>query len=453
MIPYYREDMKKSALALLLLITLSASELFACMETPLVSAQSSPSVYFGVDIAYGGVSEAKAAIDQVKDYTNFVVLGSTGVTWFQARVNETYQYAYDQGLYFASLRPSLPQYSSMELNETEWLAMAPNRWGNQLLGFYILDEPGGRQLDSNFQYAWNNYTGYPTSYSSAAYMFTQGVKNFLSTQKPPSPYLTFTSDYGLYWYDYKAGYDVVWTELGGNYSQQINIALCRAAATAQGKDWGAIITWSYTNPPYIESGSDLYDDLVLAYDNGAKYIVIFDSDEKGNSILQAEHHQAMQQFYSYMQSHPPKSAYPKSERVGFVLPDAWGFGFRWPTDHIWGLWDADELTANISRSVATLLEQYGERLDILYNDGLTPDNNGYSQLLYWDVYDPTPTATPSPSPTPTPTASPNPTPPTTAVQSETLIGAVVIGATAALVSVVVFTLVRKPKSPKPHPAP
>ena len=376
-----------------------------------VDAQNTSGVYVGVDIAYGAVADAKAAMDRVSSFTNFVVIGSTQVTWFQDRVNETFQYAYDKGLSIVSLRPALPQYSTMDLNETEWYPMAQSRWGDHLLGFYVLDEPGGRQLDGTQKdYTWNNNTGNPSSYTDAASMFTEGISRFLSYQRSPSYYKTFTSDYALYWYDYKAGYDTVWTEIGGNYSQQINIALCRGAAATNNKDWGAIITWSYTGYPWIENGTQLYEDMLLAYDNGAKYIVVFDSNENGGSILQQEHLDAMRRFWNYAQNNQPKSAYPESERTAFVLPNAYGFGFRWPTDHIWGIWQPDDLTSNITLSVGSLLKQYSEKLDIIYDDGLKTGNNGYNQLIYWNTYDPTPTASPSPSPTPTesPTSSPTP---------------------------------------------
>ena len=124
--------------------------------TPEVHAQSNPYVYVGVDIAYGAVADAKAAIDRVSSFTNFIIIGSTQVTWFQDRVNETFQYAYDKGLSIVNVRPSLPQYTTEGLNETEWFPMAQNRWGDRLLGFYVLDEPGGRQLDGTQTYTWNN---------------------------------------------------------------------------------------------------------------------------------------------------------------------------------------------------------------------------------------------------------------------------------------------------------
>ena len=395
-----------------------------------VHAQSNPNVYVGVDIAYGAVADAKVAIDRVSSFTNFVVIGSTQVTWFQDRVNETFQYAYDKGLSIVSLRPSLPQYSMMDLNDTEWYSMAQSRWGDRLLGFYVMDEPGGRQLDGTQTFTWNNFTGYPSSYTNAASMFTEGISRFINSQRPPSYYKTFTSDYALYWYDYKAGYDTVFAELGWNYSRQINIALCRAAAAANNRDWGAMITWSYTGYPWIESGTQLYNDMLLAYDNGAKYIIVFDSNEKGDSILQQEHLDAMQRFWNYAQNNQPKSNYPKSERTAFVLPNAYGFGFRWPTDHIWGIWQPDALTANITLSVGTLLKQYGEKLDIIYDDGLQTGNNGYNQLIYWNSYDPNPTASPSPSPTSTASPTPSPTPnsnPKESFQTTVVVAAVLFG--------------------------
>ena len=48
----------------------------------------------------------------------------------------------------------------------------------------------------------------------------------------------FTADYALYWFDYKAGYDVLSREFGWNHSRLLNLALCRGAASVQGKEWG-----------------------------------------------------------------------------------------------------------------------------------------------------------------------------------------------------------------------
>jgi hypothetical protein len=179
--------------------------------------------------------------------------------------------------------------------------------------------------------------------------------------------------------------------------------------------------------------------MLLAYDNGAKYIIVFDSDENGHSILQAEHLDAMQRFWNYTQNNQPKSNYPKSQRTAFILPDAYGFGFRWPTDHIWGIWQADELTANISLSIGTLLKQYGEKLDIIYDDELQQGNNGYSQLIYWNAYDPTPSTSPTPNitPSPSPTLSPTPNNP----KPEPFAISLFIAATIVIIFLVSFPLI------------
>jgi hypothetical protein len=306
------------------------------------------------------------------------------------KLNETFDYAYEKGLSFISLPPALPTYSSTLVNKTEWYEYAENTWGDRLLGFYYMDEPGGRQLDGAQQLTGNLSS--ESSFADAANRFTTVLSNRIDSDwRSAYSYRSFTSDYALYWFDYKAGYDTIFAEFGWNYSRQLNVALCRGAATAQNKDWGVIITWTYTAPPYIESGEELYNDLILAYDNGAKYIVVFDGNEGWTGgILQQEHLDALQRFWDYVKSNPRQSN-PVSERTAYVLPDAYGYGFRGPADHIWGLWKADVLTYNITIGVASLLNDYGEKLDILYDDGLQPGNNyGYNQLFYWDSYSPPP---------------------------------------------------------------
>jgi hypothetical protein len=195
----------------------------------------------------------------------------------------------------------------------------------------------------------------------------------------------FTSDYGLYWYDYEAGYDTVFAEFTMNYSQQLNIDMCRGAATLQNKDWGVIIDWTYTQPPYIESGPQLYNDMVLAYQNGAKYIIIFDSNQNyTQNILQQGQLDAMKQFWQYAQANP-RTAIPVSDRTAYVLPEDFAYGFRGPQDKIWGLWQADSLTLNISMSVATLMQTCGNNLDIVYPDGpQSVESAGYHNVIYWN---------------------------------------------------------------------
>jgi len=214
---------------------------------------------------------------------------------------------------------------------------AKERWGNRFLGFYAFDEVGGYQLDSN-QYRPVREADNITDASKRFIMTIDRSLNYINVGYTESTsFPLFTSDYALYWFDYKGGYNVVLAQLGWNYSRQLNIAQVRGAATVQGKEWGTIITWTYNDPPYIESGPELYNDLVLAYENGAKYIVIFDSNKDySGGILKNEHLEAMRHFWRYSKENP-RNAEAIVARIAFVLPKGYAYGFRGPTDTIWGL--------------------------------------------------------------------------------------------------------------------
>ena len=83
-----------------------------------------------------------------------------------------------------------------------------------------------------------------TSYADAARRFTRGIltsgsmQHIINSSIPNSvtiPIPVYTSDYALYWFDYKAGYNTVFVELGNNSpakTKMQQIALCRGAATA-----------------------------------------------------------------------------------------------------------------------------------------------------------------------------------------------------------------------------
>lgn len=85
----------------------------------------------------------------------------------------------------------------------------------------------------------------------------------------------FTSDYGLYWWDYMSGYDMVLAQLGWNNSVAQEIALVRGAAGLQGKSWGVILTWKYTQAPYLADGNEIFNQMKTCYENGAQYVILF----------------------------------------------------------------------------------------------------------------------------------------------------------------------------------
>jgi hypothetical protein len=363
--------------------------------TQVAQAQTVPDVFVGVDIAYGGETEAKTLIDQVSSFTNFFMIGTLKVSNDGTALNETIQYAYVHGLFVSSLLPSL----SGDDNPAGFYQFANSAWGNRLIGFYVGDEPGGKQLDSNSELLRaTNFTDdaaqYEKNLGSSIYRSILWQRN----------YLLCTSDYGLYWFDYKAGYDLIFAEFVGNSNRQMVASLARGAATVQNKDWGVML--------YVESGDALYNDMLLAYDNGAKYIVIFDSNGAySQGVLGTDQLQAMQRFWNHIQANPRNSV-PTGERTAYVLPNSYGFGFRNVGDTIWGVWLPDELTSTIWSSANALVNEYGSSLDIIYDDGLEPGNNGYSQLIRWDSYfPPNPTPTPQPTQSPSSTSSPQPTQP------------------------------------------
>jgi hypothetical protein len=208
-----------------------------------------------------------------------------------------------------------------------------------------------------------------------------------------------TADYALYWFDYKAGYPVVLAEFGWNHSRPLHVGLCRGAANVQNRDWGVIETWTYNNEPYLSSGAELYDDLVLGYVNGAKYAVIFDHPYTSYSdygILTDEHFKALDDFWNYLNSNPDKHGTVNGE-VAYVLPENFGFGFRGADDKIWGVesydfaerlgqWSAQELAAKVWSDVNLLIDEYGSRLDIVYSDPEFNDDlqQRYDKLFFWN---------------------------------------------------------------------
>ena len=146
-----------------------------------------------------------------------------------------------------------------------------------------------------------------------------------------------------------------------------------------------MVTWTYNHPPYIESGPELYDDMILAYENGAKYILVFDTNENyTNGILEEEHLDALKQFWDYTKSNPRK-AEALSERVAYVLPNGYGYGFRGPHDKIWGFWEGadDPLSYKVSVDVGNYLYEYGTKLDVIYDEEKTLDAT-YSTYIYWN---------------------------------------------------------------------
>ncbi len=197
----------------------------------------------------------------------------------------------------------------------------------------------------------------------------------------------FTSDYALYWFDYLGGYDVVMAQIGWNHTIEQDIALVRGAANLQKKKWGAIITWKYNNPPYLDSGEAIYDQMRAAYEAGAKYVVIFNyaKDMTGPyGTLQEEHFVALERFWNEVVQNPDVKQGSITAEAVLVLPENYGWGMRDLNDKIWGVWEPDEKSQQIWELSRNLLEQYGLGLDIVYEDSQYPVEGKYSEIYYWN---------------------------------------------------------------------
>jgi hypothetical protein len=195
----------------------------------------------------------------------------------------------------------------------------------------------------------------------------------------------FTSDYALYWFDYKSGYNTVFAEFVGNESRARHIALCRGAAETLGKDWGVMVTWKYNQLPYLESGDELYNDLALAYSSGAKYGIVFTYPNiTAYGTLTDEHFEALHRFWNTLKTNPSSFGNAES-KVAYVIPADYGFGFRSANDTIWGYFPADELSAKIYSDTTALTAKYGAKLNILYDGVETAAKlGGYSAVYYYN---------------------------------------------------------------------
>ena len=71
--------------------------------------------------------------------------------------------------------------------------------------------------------------------------------------------------------------------------------------------------------------------------------------------------------------------------MAFVLPKDYGWGMRSATDNIWGLWPADEKAPLIWENLNKLVQKYGLKLDIVYDDERFKIGEKYSEVYFWNA--------------------------------------------------------------------
>jgi len=361
----------------ILVISISVTSIYVFYQQR--NKDSKEKFFFGVSYGQNTVEDAKTIIDKVKNFTNLFIINSFPITVNNTNpevLNEICDYAAKSDLYFIVYFFSF--YLTVSDWQQEWVDTAKQNWGEKFLGVYLRDEPGGWQMEKPEP---TNVT----TYGEAAENFIKTISTsdsmeFLNNKSIP----VFTSDFVLYYYDYLSGYDTVFAEFGWNNSRIRQVGLCRGASKMLNKNWGAIITWTYMQPPYLGSGSEIYEDMTTAYDAGAKYVVVFDYEkENQKGILTEEHFLAMEQFWEYVSSNLNKEKI--KAQVAYILPNYYGWGMRHPDDKIWGIWDADEKSSIIWENLNELETKYGLLLDIIYDDPQYDIKESYYQTFVWNA--------------------------------------------------------------------
>ncbi len=412
------QKMWRITLVAFIVLIISAS-LFSTENKAQTSGEK---VYVGITFGGTTVQEAEQLIEKVKTYANLLVVASWTIDGGPnaSALTQICDYATAANMYFIVYFNFIFQnYTSnigARYNSTTWedygmspwhrpwLNEARERYGDKFLGAYLYDEPGGKQIDCGY---WNKnnttFAGTPitiysniSSYDDVARIYVSSIARSGSMQVLTNTSYrynlnyavpVFVSDYALFWFDYKAGYSTVFTEIGELHETDRKIeqiALCRGAAAAQNKDWGAIITFENYNPPIPENRTTMINDMTMAYHAGAKYIIVFDYQVNGTDGLTDEQFQAMRQFWDNIHSSEANSQGKDKGQVALILPTNYGWGMRNLHDNIWGFWPADNRSAQIWDNMNKLIGQYGLNLDIVYDDSQLNSQAHYSKTYLWN---------------------------------------------------------------------
>ena len=367
------------AAATIILILVILVSIFAAVHFLNAPAET-PVFYVGVEVAYANAtaSDAKIMVDRVKNYTNLIVIGSPEISINETALNETCDYIYDSGLHFIVLITKIEAYT---YDTFSWMFQAQKKYGKMFLGVYRYDEPGGNQLDRGPEMLVTKAASYTDA--AAQYTYTLGfIINYYQNYAGQ----VFTADYALHWFDYQSNYSAVFAEFASNNTREIAIAQGRGAAKNFNKNFGVMLTWKYDAPPYLESAANLYNDMVLSYKLGAKYVIIFDHPKLDTyGILTDEHFEALKKFWDYYHGNPQDFNSQKAN-IAYVLPQDYGFGLRRADDRIWGLFEPDELSGKVWSDVNKLVELYGFGVDIVYDEPgvVEADRTRYEWLFFWN---------------------------------------------------------------------
>jgi hypothetical protein len=376
-----------------LVVTLSITLILVLVTVLFLTNTSAPQIADGsicyIGVAFGGdtYDQAKAIIDKSKAYTNLFILQSGPISVNETATRQICDYATTQGLsiivMFGDLAPEVLEQKNLKWRLT-FVQDAKATYGSKFLGVYYYDERGGIYLDSdkaNWPPLQANITYDAIAKNFEDQMLRDGGTVALRNLSIP----IYSSDYALYWWDYRSGYDVMFAEAGWNHTLTQDIALVRGAANFQHKDWGIIVTWTNTRPPYLDSGEEIYLQMRDSYKAGAKYITIFDFPYNSTNpygIMGDEHFDALQRLWKDIVD--KKITQNSEAKAVLILPKNYAWGLRHPYDRIWGFWGPDEKSPIIWERVQTLLNQCRYSLDIAFDDSAYAIPSNYEAVYYWN---------------------------------------------------------------------
>ncbi len=249
-------------------------------------------------------------------------------------------------------------------------------------GTYVTDEGNISQFEP-YQQLWDSNP--IQTYAEAANDFVNTEHEALTSIGNESDVRLFTSDFGLYWFDYLGGYNVVFAELFGVQADAQTLALDRGAADMQNKSWGVMIEPVSQSPLLLQNGTQMYDEMRQAYENGAEYAIVFNYSPSGNGtgLLQDAQFAAIQKFWTNVVMNPNETNNVTAQDA-LVLPANYGWGMRNPNDTIWGIWQADNNSQQVWNALQASLAKYGSKLDIVYDDPAYPVEGRYQYVYYWN---------------------------------------------------------------------
>jgi hypothetical protein len=99
-----------------------------------------------------------------------------------------------------------------------------------------------------------------------------------------------------------------------------------------------------------------------------------------------EHFENLERFWTNVMKEMPDSGNTRDSskaEAALILPNNYGWGMRHLDDKIW-YWGPDEKSPQIWNLSRTLLDQYGTRLDIIYDDPDFPFEGVYPKVYYWN---------------------------------------------------------------------